>query len=86
MPSALTSTMTRTPCEEDTDKDTITKHLPPPEAWKAFPKDKIPFLAVPPEIHLRIFSFLNPLDAVCLSLVKYVTLPLLPSLNKDKCH
>jgi hypothetical protein len=86
MPSALTSTMTRTPCEEDTDTDTIMKHLPPPEAWKAFPKDKIPFLAVPPEIHLRIFSFLNPLDAVCLSLVKCVTLPLLPSQNKDKCH
>jgi hypothetical protein len=41
------------------------------EAWKQFSKT-IPFLGVPPEIHLKIFTFLNPIDAVCLSLVKYV--------------
>jgi hypothetical protein len=86
MPSLLISTVTRPPCEEEADNDTIMKHLPPPEAWKAFPKDKIPFLAVPPEIHFRIFSFLNPVDVVCLSLVKYVTLSLLPTQNKDKRH
>lgn len=38
------------------------------EAWKRFYKT-IPFLGVPPEIHLKIFTFLNPIDAVCLSLV-----------------
>jgi hypothetical protein len=42
------------------------------EAWKRFYKT-IPFLCVPPEIHLKIFTFLNPIDAVCLSLVKYVS-------------
>jgi hypothetical protein len=42
------------------------------EAWKQFTKT-IPFLGVPPEIHLNIFTFLNPIDAVCLSLVKYVS-------------
>jgi hypothetical protein len=42
------------------------------EAWKRFYKT-IPFLGVPPEIHLKIFTFLNPIDAVCLSLVKYVS-------------
>jgi hypothetical protein len=41
------------------------------QAWKRFYKT-IPFLGVPPEIHLKIFTFLNPIDAVCLSLVKYV--------------
>lgn len=44
------------------------------ETWKQFSK-KIPFLAVPAEIHLKIISFLNPIDATCLSLVKYVLLP-----------
>lgn len=41
------------------------------EAWKQYIKT-IPFLGVPPEIHLKIFTFLNPIDAVCLSLIKYV--------------
>jgi hypothetical protein len=40
-------------------------------AWKQFTKT-IPFLGVPPEIHLRVLAFLNPIDAVCLSLIKYV--------------
>jgi hypothetical protein len=74
--------MTRTPHEGETAKDAMMKHIPPPEAWRAFPKDKIPFLAVPPEIHLRIFSFLNPVDAVCLGLVKYVGHCALSSLSK----
>jgi hypothetical protein len=38
--------------------------------WKLVPKHKTPFLAVPPEIHLKIMSYLNPIDAVCLSLAK----------------
>ncbi|KAH8818178.1 hypothetical protein F5882DRAFT_512489 [Hyaloscypha sp. PMI_1271] len=38
------------------------------QAWKRFCKTN-PFLGVPPEIHLKIFTFLNPIDAVCLSLV-----------------
>lgn len=47
------------------------------DAWKHFQATKhtVPFLAVPPEIHLKIFSFLNPIDSVCLSLVKYVFSP-----------
>ncbi|KAE9375459.1 hypothetical protein N431DRAFT_502353 [Stipitochalara longipes BDJ] len=44
----------------------------PGEAWRQFTKI-IPFLGVPPEIHLKIFTILNPIDAVCLSLVnKYM--------------
>jgi hypothetical protein len=39
------------------------------DAWKNFPK-RVPFLAVPPEIHLKIFEFLHPVEAVCLSVVK----------------
>jgi len=45
------------------------------DAWKHFQATKhtVPFLAVPPEIHLKIFSLLNPIDSVCLSLVnKYI--------------
>lgn len=38
----------------------------PSDAWKAHTN---PFLAMPPEIHIEIFSRLNPIDAVCLSLV-----------------
>jgi hypothetical protein len=37
------------------------------EAWKTFSKEKVPFLAVPPEIQLNIFEFLSPIDAVYLS-------------------
>ncbi|PMD45078.1 hypothetical protein L207DRAFT_507994 [Hyaloscypha variabilis F] len=44
----------------------------PGDAWRQFTKT-VPFLGVPPEIHLKIFTFLNPIDAVCLSLVnKYI--------------
>ena len=40
---------------------------------KLFSKESCPFLAVfPPEIHLRIFECLNPIDGVCLSLAKWV--------------
>ena len=39
------------------------------DAWKKFPK-RVPFLAVPPEIHLKIFELLHPVEAVCLSVVK----------------
>jgi hypothetical protein len=38
--------------------------------WKSFPKEKTPFLAIPPEIHLKIFKLLNPIDSTCLSMVK----------------
>ncbi len=31
----------------------------------------VPFLRIPPEIHLRIFGLLHVVDGVCLSLVKY---------------
>jgi hypothetical protein len=31
------------------------------------------FLALPPEILLKIVALLNPIDATCLSLVRYVT-------------
>jgi len=48
---------------------THNSHPGPDEAWRQFTKT-IPFLRVPPEIHLKIFTFLNPIDAVCLSLVK----------------
>ena len=41
----------------------------PDEAWRQF-TETIPFLGVPPEIHLKIFTFLNPIDTVCLGLVK----------------
>lgn len=40
------------------------------EAWKLYSKHLTPFLAVPPEIHLKILEFLNPVDSVCLSLTK----------------
>lgn len=43
----------------------------PNDAWKAY---KNLFLAMPPEIHVEIFKRLNPIDAVCLSLVKYTPL------------
>jgi hypothetical protein len=56
------------------------------EAWKHFPKDTVPFLAVPPEIHLKIFSFLNPIDSVCLSLVKYVSSQTSYSLTNASQH
>jgi hypothetical protein len=39
------------------------------ETWKQYAR-LVPFLAVPPEIHLKIISFLHPIDATCLSLVK----------------
>ena len=42
----------------------------PADAWKLFSTKKVPFLAIPPEIHLKIFSFLHPVDAVCLSVIK----------------
>lgn len=42
------------------------------ETWKQF-LHLTPFLAMPPEIHLKIMSFLHPIDATCLSLVKYVS-------------
>ncbi|KAF8863558.1 hypothetical protein BDZ45DRAFT_798154 [Acephala macrosclerotiorum] len=42
------------------------------ETWKQFTK-VTPFLGLPPEIHLKIISLLNPIDATCLSLVsKYI--------------
>ncbi|KUJ18249.1 uncharacterized protein LY89DRAFT_684174 [Mollisia scopiformis] len=42
------------------------------ERWKQFSKIT-PFLAVPPEIHLKIMTLLHPIDATCLSLVnKYI--------------
>jgi hypothetical protein len=40
------------------------------DAWKTFQKAKVPVLAVPPEIHLKIFGGLHRVDAVCLSIVK----------------
>ncbi|KAG0646252.1 Cytochrome c oxidase assembly [Hyphodiscus hymeniophilus] len=40
----------------------------PKDAWKKFSR-RLPFLAVPPEIHLKIFELLHPVDAVCLSIV-----------------
>jgi hypothetical protein len=45
--------------------------------WKLVPLHEIPFLAIPPELHIRILELLNPIDAVCLSLVKFVTAPVL---------
>jgi len=39
----------------------------PQDSWKS---QTIPFLALPPEIHLAIFKLLDPIDTVCLSLVK----------------
>jgi len=38
--------------------------------WQVVMKKKTPFLAIPPEVHLLIFEWLNPIDAVCLSIVK----------------
>ena len=55
---------------------------PAAEAWRQFTKT-IPFLGVPPEIHLKIFTFLNPIDSVCLSLTKYVPSPAQNSLLAD---
>lgn len=49
------------------------EHKVEDEAWKQYLKS-VPFLAVPPEIHLKIMSILHPIDATCLSLVKYVLL------------
>jgi hypothetical protein len=43
-----------------------------PDAWKPFSNHKVPFLAIPPEIHLKILPYLNPIDTICLSLVKLV--------------
>lgn len=40
------------------------------DEWKRFKNGKAPLLALPPEIHHLIFDYLNPIDAVCLSLVK----------------
>lgn len=37
---------------------------------------RVPFLRVPPDIHLRIFGELHVVDGVCLSLVKYELLSL----------
>lgn len=45
------------------------------DAWKTS-KNRVPFLAVPPEIHLKIFEFLHPVEAVCLSVIKFVILSL----------
>jgi hypothetical protein len=57
--------------------DAVAQELVVDDAWKHFEATKhtVPFLAVPPEIHLKIFSLLNPIDFVCLSLVKYVFSP-----------
>lgn len=52
------------------------------DAWKQFSKTT-PFLGVPPEIHLRIFSFLNPIDAVCLSLVNNYMYTISPRITPD---
>lgn len=41
------------------------------ETWKQFMR-VTPFLGLPPEIHLKIIKLLNPIDATCLSLVRYV--------------
>jgi len=54
---------------------------------KLFSKESCPFLAVlPPEMHLKIFECLNPIDGVCLSLAnKYlyiISSTRLPSLLK----
>lgn len=53
------------------------------ETWKQFTKIT-PFLGLPPEIHLKIISLLNPIDATCLSLVRYgshvTSLPYLASM------
>jgi hypothetical protein len=46
--------------------------VPANTLWKAH---NVPFLAVPPEIHLRIFQYLNPVDATCLSLVRCAISP-----------
>lgn len=43
------------------------------DSWKTFSRKVVPFLAVPPEIHLKIFEFLHPVDVVCLSIVKWVS-------------
>ena len=51
--------------------DPVAGDLATKDAWKQFSKTT-PFLGVPPEIHLKLFGLLNPIDAVCLSLVKYV--------------
>jgi len=40
------------------------------EPWQLVMKKETPFLAIPPEVHLLIFEWLNPIDAVCLSIVK----------------
>ena len=37
---------------------------------ESFSKHQTPFIAIPPEIHLKIFKLLNPIDSTCLSLVK----------------
>lgn len=42
------------------------------EPWKAALKKESPFLAMPQEIHLKVFKDLDIVDHVCLSLVKYV--------------
>jgi hypothetical protein len=60
--------------------DPVARDLSAKDVWKQFSKTT-PFLGVPPEIHLKIFSFLNPIDAVCLSLVKYVFPTPLPTLR-----
>jgi len=38
--------------------------------WQVVMMKETPFLAIPPEVHLLIFEWLNPIDAVCLSIVK----------------
>ncbi|TVY76079.1 hypothetical protein LSUE1_G004706 [Lachnellula suecica] len=60
-PPDTSTTMSLLPLKRTLQKDK--------SAWMLFPKDKTPFLAMPPELHLKIFSFLNPIDQVCLSLV-----------------
>ena len=42
------------------------------DAWKDFTKNTTPFLKLPRELHMKIFENLNPIDATCLSLVKFV--------------
>lgn len=61
------------------------------EAWRVVWREYIeatpPFLTLPPEIILKVFKVLNPIDSTCLSLVKYVAVvylfftsfPLMPS-------
>ena len=70
-PKALGISVMQARTKEVSMHDPVAGDLATKDVWKQFSKTT-PFLGVPPEIHLKIFGFINPIDAVCLSLVKYV--------------